>query len=292
MAVDKIHVQPEIKEEEENKLDVLQTLALPENLYSAAIVLPLEKFDASSNWNRFIHFQTIFMVGVNFFIQGTLIGYLYHITLKNASDYGECGNYTLEPMVYRLCVLIYIMYCFADMMETFEMVYWFRTITDSKMHGIRENGFIDRETTSSKLMYKIVDEDDDVTEDLLSNANKIHRISSNYTAYVYGCVLFPKFFLAMSVLLIGTGFIVNTDADENLILNALALGFILELDEMAYEFIANPQWQECVQTIPRIQVLGDETKSGFFKRFGVPLKIAGFGVLTWGALTYWCPNSE
>jgi len=289
MVLDKIQVKPEIDEDNSKlELDVLQTLEIPQNLYSAAMVLPLETFDAKKRWNQFIHAQTIFMLFVNFFIQGTLIGYLYYITLDNEEEYGECGGYwQTEQMVYRLCVLIYIAFCLADIIETLGMAYWYWMI--SRATDIKDTGML---SGNANLQYKIVDEDGDLTKDVLLNARKVHSTTICYKFYVFFGVLFPKFCLAAGTLLIGTGFIVNTDSRDNLLLNALALGFILEIDEMIYEFIASPQWQECVQTIPKIQVLGDETKAGFFKRFGVPLKALLFVGLTYLALDYWCPNSE
>merc|ERR1719228_10617 len=263
MAIDKVQVKPEIDADVGVPIDVLQTLELPESLYSAAMVLPLETFDSSNFWNLFI--------------QGTLIGYLFYIAMDNADEHGYCGSYNLEPMIYRLCVPIYIGYCLRDIIETGLMAYWYRVITNANC-SILDDGKITGEKQQG-LQYKVVDEDDDTTQDVLLNARKIHGTSNTYAVYVWVCILIPKFLLAAATLLIGTGFIVNTDSDENLILNALALGFILEMEEMIYEFIASPQWQECVQTIPKIQVIGDEKKSGFWKRFGNPLKVCILGVL-------------
>jgi len=290
MVLDKVQVKPEINGNAEDDIDILQTLELPESLYSAAMVLPLETFDGSKFWNNFIHSQMIFSLFVNYFIQGTLIGYLFYIAMENADEHGYCGGYNLTPMIYRLCVLIYIAYCLKDMIETLEMMYWFRMMANKQSQILDDGKIMGAKQTA--MMYKVVDEDDDTTQDVLLNARKINVMSTSYTIYIYAAVLIPKFMIAVAVMLIGTGFIVNTDSDENLILNALALGFILEMDEMIYEFIASPQWQECVCTIPRIQILGDERKAGFWKRFGVPLKIALLAVLSYGSLIYFCPDAN
>jgi len=291
MVADQIQVKPMIPGDKENYQDVLQTLELPESLYSLAMMLPLETFEESKFWNNFIHGQMMFALWINFFIQVTLIGYLYYITSENADEHGLCGSYDLTPMIYRLCVPIYIAYCLKDMIESTEMIYYFTTMT-MKDSEVQDNGYITREEKQVGLTFKVVDEDGDVTADVLENSRKLNSISFKYKIYVYVAVLIPKFLLALGLLIIGTGFIVNTDDDENIILNALALGFILEMDEMIYEFISSAQWQECVATIPKVQILGDEKKAGFFKRFGALGKTAVLGILSYSMLVYWCPNEE
>ena len=90
---------------------------------------------------------------------------------------------------------------------------------------------------------------DDIYEGTL-----IHRPISGMTKSTFAvfsvCILMPKALLAVLVLVSGSGLVLRSVSNYDLILNALAATFIMDLDEHAYSILVPNSWKSWCITPP------------------------------------------
>jgi hypothetical protein len=213
-------------------LDTCIPITLPETLYSSLIILPLcSKIGSSPLHRKIINLSLYFCLGANFVIQGVFLLYVYKIyedaKQEPPEGVGICGGYEHTDRDLRIfCILVYTAYCFSDVAETLKMACFVYNFPTSKAY--------------EQLQFKeTIDEFGDTKIEYASG------MPIWYKAYCYINILLPKFAIAAALLTYGTGFVVTTDENENLILNALALGFVLDIDNMAYEFFMTFQMVPC-----------------------------------------------
>jgi len=244
-------------------------LKLPESIYSAVIILPL--CENLSKRKSTINFQIYFCHWCNIFVQSQLLKYVYIIYNDNRDELGGCGGYQTEPMVRYVCVLIYVAYCIGDLGETLKMylfIHNFPTVD-----------------TFQFLRYKQESDEDSDGLELASGMTRKWKI------FVTFFVIIPKLCVAFALLTYGTGFVVNTDDDGDLILNALALGFVLEIDEMSYEYFLTFQMQDVLDNLPAIGLKPGRTMK-LNRDIGITIKALVLGLVT--AMTYqaFCGEDE
>jgi len=236
-------------------------VGLPESIYTCAIIMPLCENLSEGYWaNLFIIAQVYISHIVNVLIQAVLIAYVYVIYKANEVDLGFCGGLDefgerrTESVVRYLCVLVYIGYCIRDLAQTVKMFC-----------------FIYVFPTSQKFEYLRFTEEDEIVS-FGSGMTRCRKTS------VFLFVLIPKFALAASLLVYGTGFVVVCESDQDLILNALALGFIFDIDEIFYEYLLTSQQQQVVESLPRAS-LKMNSFLHYSKAFGMIMKaIILFGI--------------
>lgn len=308
-------VMKEPDSDNDEGFEVLQSLQLPESIYTAAITLPLTELDRHPAWDNWMKLQIIGLLGANLFIQGMLTWYIRKITNENEDEYGMCAQLDCASMgaddcaenelkelcqwdadsmtcsrheehalianVYQVCIVIYIGYMLSDIIDSIYMTMWWHRLCNWNWKSHR---------------FELVNADGESDEEVTAMAKVMMNASWKYKAYVYLFVLLPKYAIALTLLVLGAGFIVNTDSNENLILNALALGFIIELDEMIYEGLIGTRLRQFVEKTPVINIKGAERDASWtslaFGRFGIVVKLVLLAVFSYASLVYFCPDED
>lgn len=308
----KVHKEPD--SDDDTEYEVLQSLQLPESIYTAAITLPLTELDKQKGWDNWMKIQIVGLLFSNLVVQGMLTAYIYEITIQNGDEYGTCAqieckldqdnciqeqnqercvwdadngtcsrddDYALIPNVRYMCIVIYIGYMLSDLIDSIYMTMWWKRITNWNPNSRR---------------FELVNDDGESDEDVNEVAQTMMNCSWKFKLYVYVCVLLPKYCVTLALLIIGAGFIVNTDSNENLILNALALGFIIELDEMMYEGLLGTRLQQFVSKTPVINIKGTDRDATWttlaFGRFGITVKLVLLAGFSYASLVYFCPDED
>eukprot|EP00494_Astrolonche_serrata_P029584 UN29851 len=191
-------------------------MSLPLSMYSAAMVIPLCQVGSSTYQKWIIYIQITLLYLANGFIQLGLITYVYWIYQDQEDEYGECGGYKTRQPVRWMCILLYTAVCAGDIVETMKLAFWTWYFPSTSEPGAWE-----------KLSYEVVEQaDGDTVTEYKSGMNTLYRV------YIFLIVLAPKMMLALALLGYGTGFIVTTNDEAEILLNALALVFVLEIDEL------------------------------------------------------------
>lgn len=260
-----------------SKADVGIELAMPHSIYSSIIMLPLcESFGNTSKSRTMITLQILFCFIANLYVQITLLFYVYWIYWDQTEELGECGGYVTQSLIRGICVLIYTGYCIADFGETLKMFLFVYQFPKQK------------EDDHKYLQYKVV-----------AGENQYNMgMSTCYKWFVYLFILFPKVCIASALLSYGTGFVVNTDEESDLILNALALGFVLDIDEMIYGYFLTFNMQNLIETLPPIQIdMAPDNGNSISKLclvgnklYGIIFKAFLLGGLTYATYNSYCPE--
>jgi hypothetical protein len=108
--------------------------------------------------------------------------------------------------------------------------------------------------------------------------------------YSFSCIIF-KLGVGLALVCYGAAFVVMTDKDEELILNALALTFILKVDEMIYSFCFGWEMKHIVsQLSPHLKIITGKRTTTFYRNFGISAKVLLLSVLSLGTITTFCDN--
>ena len=132
---------------------------------------------------------------------------------------------------------IFVAIVFKDLLETYDMYLWMRMFPIIEEHEeFKMQQFLDKSM-------------DDIYEGTL-----IHRPISGMTKSTFSvfsvCILMPKALLAVLVLVSGSGLVLRSVSNYDLILNALAATFIMDLDEHAYSILVPNSWKSWCITPP------------------------------------------
>lgn len=80
----------------------------------------------------------------------------------------------------------------------------------------------------------------------------------------------PKLLIALTLLVFGFLFIFDTEDRIDIILNAVALVFVLEIDEMLFKFAVPSDMQQTLNTVKEYKILyGGRTFFKFFLLFSI-----------------------
>jgi len=244
-------------------------LSLPESAYSAIMILPLCSHLGRTPCKRIWIFAQVFGCHFcNVVFQGMFLGYVFDMYAEQEEAIGTCGGRVTNDTLRGLCILVYMAYCIADLAETFKM-------------GVYINAF----PKAAKWEKLLLVENEEGEFEYASGMPRWYKF------YCYSVVLFPKFCIAGALAGYGTGFVVNTEENADLVLNALALTFILEIDELMYDYFMTFQMQEIVsEQIPSIHLKAD-TMQSMNKHYGMFVKAGVLIAATMTTYYSYCPQS-
>lgn len=277
-------------------------LNLPENIYTAAIILPFTRDRNKSQLeNYWRDFQVLLLVATNIIAQTFLIVYVEDTYRKTEEDTGRCGTDAIatDKKLRPVAEAIFIGYCLIDMVETWNMFWWWidmsKAIPDwaltklsallscvfcvctkccGKWNLVRETQIVNREGEESAF------------------ANEFHRRVTECSWIRKGFVLFIilcKFSLCANLANFGTGFLLLSESNADLILNALALTFVLELDEMFYVFFLTTEMRVIVETFtPMVVVKTDENTGWFLRNTTILARAMMLCVITIFMVSFYC----
>ena len=206
---------------------------LGESLYGAFILIWLNK-SSDSNWHTlWFAVKTGLPVALlaSHYAQLTFSYYLIHTvrqshgSLDNTSgdplsDYCSGYDNAGSAILKMLGVISFLSLCLGDLQETYDMHLWLSMFKTSKTHEKLE-------------VHRWVDTSNKIVKD-----TKIYLPLTGITCFArfifYTLVVIPKVVVAVCVATAGSGLVLRSDSDYDLVLNAVAAGFVLELDEVVY----------------------------------------------------------
>lgn len=229
----KVPADEKAQAQEGNLVEVLAlpeaSFALPESVYSAAAFMPIICKDGTWNtWFDMAFGQYVSLV-LNVIVQGAFITFvkdIYDSSVQDLLDGAACE--TLDHYTFGFCGWTFVSYICMDIKQTMSMLeVWLRMIpTASDGH-------------TKQLMFSR-DGPAFVSGDI-SLARK---------TLVLLIVFVPKLLLALSLGLIGTRYLAISADDTELILNCVALVFVIDLDELIFQFFSSPKARLVMQSIP------------------------------------------
>jgi len=197
------------------------TRQLGDSLYSAFILIWMNK-SSNSNWHTlWFAVKTGLVVSLlaSHYAQLSFAYYLIN-SIRQSHDSGYCAGDDYTPVLKMLAVISFLSLCFGDLQATYDMHLWLSMFKTSKTHEKLE-------------VHRWVD-----TSNKLVKDTKIYLPLIGITWFArfvfYTLVVIPKVVVAVCVATAGSGLVLRSETDYDLVLNAVAAGFVLDLDEVVY----------------------------------------------------------
>ena len=197
------------------------TRQLGDSLYSAFILIWMNK-SSNSTWHTlWFAVKTGLVVSLlaSHYAQLSFAYYLIN-SIRQSHDSGYCAGDDYTPVLKMLAVISFLSLCFGDLQATYDMHLWLSMFETSKTHEKLE-------------VHRWVD-----TSNKLVKDTKIYLPLTGITWFArfvfYTLVVIPKVVVAVCVATAGSGLVLRSETDYDLVLNAVAAGFVLDLDEVVY----------------------------------------------------------
>jgi len=207
-------------------------LAVPTNVYGCSMLVGvLLEYPTTADWLATCG-QTYFRLAFNNMLQAMLLLALDQLdvwqydVLKNAAE-GDC--YRLMGWFFFICHMLFFFVVTQEFVQCFEMI------------EILIRHIPTVEGTSSTLLFDDKDGPGSIVGGGMSKARK---------AVLLVFVILPKLAIASAMLYIGGHFLSTSGSNTDLLLNALAATFILDVDEQLYELLAPDMIRALVEETP------------------------------------------
>jgi len=250
--------------------------AIPPCLYGEVIFMPITiRADNIHEWIRW-HGMSYFWTAINFTTQILFIIGVHDASkiLYVGSSHPDCTQ--LSPFLLAVGLFACTVAVLTDVQETWDL-----------MKLLRKH--IPTVPETSVLRFA-----EDEGGDL-----KLQSGGFSMVRKVCICVfiLFPKLLLAAFLLVYAYCLLAVSESDFDIILNATALMFIIELDEMLYAYFSLPEVRVLLETIPPFVVGTDPAKESLLIQLRPIFQLMKFAVacaLTgWSISAYkWCGNEN
>lgn len=231
---------------------------LPVSSYGATMVIPL--LVEQSTWGDWMRYSgmTYLRLAINYFMQGNLVLVLHKLHVWNATaikDANEAGDgcFKLIGVLYVVCIWLHCSAVLMDMKETL------------KMAEVLCNMIPTVEGRSQLLRFAKGDDGPILRGGGMSMLRK--------AGLVLGVIL-PKLTIAVCTLLFGGMYLGVSEGNPDLILNSLAIVFIMDIDEMVSAFLAPGRISRLVENLPPFE--SDEMSLGwnFGQSYSTALNLA------------------
>jgi len=247
-------------------------LVLPDNIYTAAIILPMTRdpteYGIITFWKNL---QFFLLVSSNIVAQSFLIGFISDIYNKQEKGGGKCGtderqgDNPTDPKLRAIAQAIFIGYCMIDFLETWNMTLWWLDMSRAIPQKCWDwlNWVLNFLTcyccgfgiTRKTRFCNRDGEEDDISKEFADRIQGCHILRKMWVHFI----LLLKYALNISLVVYGTGFLLLSETNADLILNALALTFVLELDEMFYQFFLTTEMKVMVETFTPMVVIQEDS---------------------------------
>lgn len=229
-------------------LPVAQTLALaaslpnrrfkiPDNVYGGAAIIGVlknwheESFD---DWLQFCGEAWIRLLLSHIVQIVSMVG-LWQLTEWQHFDLDAEECYEIEVWLFAVCLWMFFMSIMTEIIAAMDMVELILlqvpTVSDVK---------------DSVLLY---------AED---EAGELKRQSGGMTVsrkvFIFLAVLLPRVVIGITLLIIGGLFLASTTTNTDMFLNSLAAAFVIEIDEMVFNFLTPAASKRLIEEIPPFDV--------------------------------------
>jgi len=207
-----------------------------DSVYMTAIVSPLaangRKYSCQEGFNHcFVAWWFVlwhyFILVVNGVIQLTFIYYAWDVVQDEAGEYNFCHD---DQYLLIICFLLFASGIIKDARETMAMWLWLYQFPPA-------SGWEELELT-------LEDEDPEKAKEGEERKKKINSgMPIWYKLLVSIFVVLPKYGISVLLFLAGGTYLVRSRDREDLIINSVALFFILDIDEMLWKNLIPPEHQ-------------------------------------------------
>lgn len=227
---------------------------VPQSVYGAAVMGPIlrESTGHAEVW-QFQMVPWIWLLLSNF-LQILFVRGIYYITLENAEsslDLSTCEELDITILLSALCVFIVVL--LRDLQETVDMAELFLRQVPTRQR-------------TSVLKFKSVGDGLELVGGGMSLIRKF---------FVLVLVILPKLAIAASILCFGLTYLAFSATNSDVILNCTGLCFVIEVDELLYNFFSTPRIRRLVEACPPFTV--NDRKSGklwfFLRPYGPYVKL-------------------
>lgn len=160
--------------------------------------------------------------------------------------YMELCNLAMSKIVFTLAIMF---------MWTARMVGELRSIERLGRDVYTVRGLKDKETFENMMVEQKDDPDDDEPSQY-----HVVALTKPVRASIFLTVIVPKFLIAVLLLYIGCQWLCATESFSDLILNALALEFVIAVDELMYDVFAPAVLQDWVNRVKFIHFVEAPSK--------------------------------
>jgi len=192
----------------------------------------LPRPSSSTEWlNAFGSFsQTIIALLENFAIQSFFLYMLWDLSVKSIQQQVDCPN--TDPLLRWACLCVFTAGTLSDIAQSMNMGIWLYLLPTATQH--------------MAVGYQIVDR-----QRVLDARWGLTRLQKTFA---WLCVLVPKFAIAGFMFVIGTAFLSISSSNDVLIVNTVALNYILEIDELLFKVFVPDFVKNCVMNLPPIDL--------------------------------------
>lgn len=235
----------------------MESYALPETLYGLIIAEPLQ-LDIDVD-GKFIFitelFRSTFLLLVNYTVQGLFLWQFYLI--NSAKTHEGCAG-GLESLRI-LCVFVFCVSSFLEIRDSENMFFglWACPTKDSSQaqathqshagHGAvmeaESKGWNPADRMNVWLKKKTA-----------GTGWTLENMTKAYKAFVILAVVLPKLGIALSVAYVGSVYILKSGDAETMILNTLAVLFVVDIDEFIYNTFTPASMKSQLVNIPEISL--------------------------------------
>ena len=172
------------------------------------------------------------MLGVNYALQIVILYHILELVLENLDDSEMlCGSDTYLRIA---CLTLFTAFMFDELLETLEMMQWHIAIPTEKKH--------------KALRIKIHKTDTAVKPALSNGFTLAHKVSN----FLFICI--PKGLMGLFFLVVGGMYISVSGNNETIIMNTLALYFVLEIDEFIFMGFVSPKLKASMANLPPVSI--------------------------------------
>ena len=259
--------------------------SLPENIYSALMISWINSgtLAESTTVQFFIQELPIFLALVlSYVAQITMAHFLVMAASNELSDTCENGATLLRYVaVFAFCAAL-----INDMYDTLNTHLWlqcFKTVAAHEQLKVQKYREINRH-------WKGPDDPEDPQD--YETFRPVTGLTRGERICFYLFAVVGKLFVAAYVCVGGVGIVVRSESSFDIVMNSVAALFVLDFDDMAYQYFITDQMKLFGSNIPAFSVsLFEYEKNGCFACFGI-FAFYIFVLLTFGLCmaTYlpWC----
>lgn len=235
--------------------------SVPVTTYGAVMMLPgLINTTTFYEWFHNLGEAYIRLL-MNYIVQGFITVNMYFMYRKSltALESGPPDCEELEPTLELICLWLHVAACLTDMVETWNMreILWHQ-IPTAYSH-------------SEVLRYM------DVQGSLTLVSGGFSRLRK---ALVTVFILIPKFAIAVLVLIWGGMYLAASASNSDVLLNCLALTFVIGIDEMIFAFLAPAKHRHIMEALPSFDVAVEPSGRRFLRHGGSIIRTLGSFAVT------------
>lgn len=198
---------------------------LPATIYTTAIICSLgfTKEELYSSRSTFVLLPQWFNIAFNFFFSLVVIECVRQLR----DETPECESSFLLTIC---CVISFTCYNVAEVFETFWMIHWIYSQPTCEEH--------------QRLKFSTVNDEKEI----------VSGMTAAYKWWCYLYVIAPKLLIGGLLTYYGNTFLWVSDTNQDVILNAMSLGFITQNDEAMFATLVPQHMKDAAENLPPAKV--------------------------------------